>query len=113
MKHPAVREILQQHFALHAENPEAGTPELLGALSADSFKRLATEAVTDGRAIPDPAKQLQDIVLRLRNQFIERRLTAIKRELAGVNDEKLAKLIAERDQLKELTRHSLEPLAGS
>ena len=113
VEHPAVREILQQHFALHAENPEAGTPELLGTLNADAFKRLATEAVTDGRAIPDPAKQLRDIVQRLRNQFIERRLTGIKRELSGANDEQLVKLIAERDQLKELTRNSLEPLAGS
>ena len=111
--HPAVREILQQHFALTAESPEARIPELLGALNADAFKRLATEAVTDGRTIPDPAKQLRDIVLRLRNQFIERRLGGIKRELTGASDEQLAKLLAERAQLKELTRHPLEPLAGS
>ena len=113
VEHPAVREILQQHFALTAESPEARIPDLLGALNADAFKRLATEAVTDGRTIPDPAKQLRDIVLRLRNQFIERRLGGIKRELTGASDEQLAKLLAERAQLKELTRHPLEPLAGS
>ena len=111
--HPAVREILQQHFALAAGNPGAGLPALLSALNADAFKRLATEAVADGRTIPDPAKQLKDIVLRLRNQFIERRLGGIKRELTGANDDQLAKLLAERTQLKELTRHPLEPLAGS
>jgi DNA primase len=111
--HPVVREILQQHFALAAGSPDAGMPELLGALNADAFKRLATEAVTDGRTIPDPAKQLRDIVLRLRNRFIERRLGGIKRELTGANDEQLAKLLAKRTQLKELTRHPLEPLADS
>ena len=110
---PAVREILQQHFALAAGNPGAGMPALLSALNADAFKRLATEAVADGRTIPDPAKQLKDIVLRLRNQFIERRLGGIKRELTGANDDQLAKLLAERTQLKELTRHPLAPLAGS
>ena len=110
---PAVREILQQHFALHAGNPDAGMPELLGILSSDAFKRLATEAVADGRTIPDPAKQLKDIVLRLRNQFIERRIAGIQRELPGATDEQLAKLLAERAQLKELTRHPLEPLAGA
>ena len=69
--------------------------------------------MTDGRTIPYPAKQLRDIVLRLRNRFIERRLGGIKRQLTGANDEQLAKLLAERTQLKELTRHPLEPLAGS
>ena len=110
---PAVREILQQHFALHAGNPDAGMPELLGILSSDAFKRLATEAVADGRTIPDPAKQLEDIVLRLRNQFIALRIAGIQRELPGATDEQLAELLAERAQLKELTRHPLEPLAGA
>jgi hypothetical protein len=104
---------VQQHFSLHVENPDAGMPELLGILSSDAFKRLATEAVADGRIIPDPAKQLKDIVLRLRNQFIEHRLAGIQRELAGATEEQLIKLIAERAQLKELTRHPLEPLAGA
>ena len=111
--HPAVREILQQHFALAAGSAGAGMPELLGELPSDAFKRLATEAVTDGRTIPAPAKQLRDIVLRLRNQSIERRLGGIKRELTGASDEQLVKLLAERTQLKDLTRHPLEPLAGS
>jgi len=56
---------------------------------------------------------LKDIVLRLRNQFIERRLAGIQRELPVVGDEPLAKLLAERTQLKEQTRHPLEPLAGA
>jgi len=111
--HPAVREIVQQSFALHVEKPDAGMPELLGTLQSDPFKRLATEAVADGRTIPDPARQLNDIVLRLRNQFIESRLAGIKREFAGASDDQLAKLISERTQLKELTLHPLEPLAGS
>ena len=111
--HPAVREILQQHFALAAGSDGVGMPELLSELPSDAFKRLATEAVTDGRTIPDPDKQLRDIVLRLRNQFIERRLGGIKREVNGASDEQLTKFLAERKQLKDLTSHPLEPLAGS
>ena len=112
---PAVREILQQHFALLAGNPDAGMPELLDTLQADAFKRLATEAVADGRAIHDPARQLKDIVLRLRNQFIKRRLAEIQHKLheVGKDEDKLKSSLAERAQLKELTRHPLEPLAGA
>ena len=111
--HPAVREIVQQSFALHVEKPDAGMPELLGTLQSDAFKRLATEVVADSRTIPDPPRQLNDVVLRLRNQSIESRLAEIKRELAGASDDQVVKLISERTQLKELTRHPLEPLAGS
>ncbi|MEC8972772.1 MAG: hypothetical protein VX509_02575, partial [Verrucomicrobiota bacterium] len=101
------------HFALLAGNSDAGMPELLATLHEEAFKRVATEAVADGRTIPNPARQLKDIVLRLRNQFIERRLARIQRELPGATDERLAKLLDERAQLKELTRHPLEPLAGN
>ena len=52
-------------------------------------------------------------MLGLRKQSIEIRLAEIKRELAGASDDQVAKLISERTQLKELTRHPLEPLAGS
>ena len=110
-----VQEILQQQFALAAENPDAGLPELLGVLPSEPFKKLATEAVVDGRNIPDPDRQLKDIVLRLRNQFIKSRLAEIQRELIpGAMDEaNWPELIHERIELKKLISHPLEPLAGT
>ena len=110
-----VLEILQQQFALAAENPDAGLPELLGVLPSEPFKKLATEAVVDGRNIHAPDRQLKDIVLRLSNQFIERRLAEIQRELIpGATDEaNWPELIHERIELKKLISHPLEPLAGT
>ena len=75
--------------SLIAENPDAGLPELLAVLPSEPFRKLATEAVVDGRNIPNPDRQLKDIVLRLRNQFIEARLAEIQRDLSpGSTDEK-------------------------
>ena len=113
--HHGVREILQQHFALIAENPDAGLPELLAALPSEPFRKLATEAVVDGRNIPNPDRQLKDIVLRLRNQFIEARLAEIQRDLSpgSTDEERWPELISERNALKDLITHPLEPLAGS
>ena len=110
-----VQEILQQQFALAAENPDAGLPELLGVLPSEPFKKLATEAVVDGRNIPAPDRQLKDIVLRLRNQFIKSRLAEIQLELIpGATDEaNWPGLIHERIELKKLISHPLEPLAGT
>ena len=110
-----VQEILQQQFALAAENPDAGLPELLGVLPSEPFKKLATEAVVDGRNIPTPDRQLKDIVLRLRNQFIESRVAEIQRELIpGATDEaNWPELLHERIELKKLISHPLEPLAGT
>ena len=113
--HHGVREILQQHFALIAENSDAGLPELLAVLPSELFRKLATEAVVDGRNIPNPDRQLKDIVLRLRNQFIEARLAEIQRDLSpgSTDEERWPELISERNALKDLITHPLEPLAGS
>ena len=113
--HHGVWEILQQHFALIAENPDAGLPELLAVLPSEPFRKLATEAVVDGRNIPNPDRQLKDIVLRLRNQFIEARLAEIQRDLSpgSTDEERWPELISERNALKDLITHPLEPLAGS
>jgi len=113
--HRGVKEILQQLFALIAEKPDAGLSDLLAVLPSEPFRKLATEAMIDGRKIPNPDRQLRDIVLRLRNQFIESRLAEIQRDLIpGATDEaKWPELINERNALKDLIIQPLELLAGS
>ena len=113
--HKGIREILQQQFVLFAENKSTSFPDLLNVLPSESYKKLATEAVAEGRSIPNPERQLNDIVLRLRNQFIDSRLGEIQRELVSnaADESKWPELIAERDELKKLMSHPLEPLAGT
>ena len=113
--HKGIREILQQQFVLFAENKSTSFPDLLNVLPSESYKKLATEAVAEGRSIPNPERQLNDIVLRLRNQFIDSRLGEIQRELVSnaADESRWPELIAERDELKKLMSHPLEPLAGT
>ena len=113
--HDGIREILNQNFALYSENNSAIFPDLLGVLPSEDHKKLATESVADSRKIPNPTQQLNDIVLRLRNQFIDSRLSEIQRELvSSASDEsRWPELISERDDLKKLMSHPLEPLAGT
>ena len=113
--HDGIREILNQNFALYSENNSAIFPDLLGVLPSEAHKKLATESVADSRKIPNPTQQLNDIVLRLRNQFIDSRLSEIQRELvSSASDEsRWPELISERDELKKLMSHPLEPLAGT
>ena len=113
--HDGIREILHQNFALYSENNSAIFPDLLGVLPSEAHKKLATESVADSRKIPNPTQQLNDIVLRLRNQFIDSRLSEIQRELvSSASDEsRWPELISERDKLKKLMSHPLEPLAGT
>ena len=113
--HDGIREILHQNFALYSENNSAIFPDLLGVLPSEAHKKLATESVADSRKIPNLTQQLNDIVLRLRNQFIDSRLSEIQRELvSSASDEsRWPELIFERDELKKLMSHPLEPLAGT
>ena len=115
VNHDGIREILHQNFALYSENNSAIFPDLLGVLPSEAHKKLATESVADSRKIPNPTQQLNDIVLRLRNQFIDSRLSEIQRELvSSASDEsRWPELISERDELKKLMSHPLEPLAGT
>ena len=115
VNHDGIRDILHQNFALYSENNSAIFPDLLGVLPSEAHKKLATESVADSRKIPNPTQQLNDIVLRLRNQFIDSRLSEIQRELvSSASDEsRWPELISERDELKKLMSHPLEPLAGT
>ena len=100
---------------LFSENKSTSFPDLLNVLPSESYKKLATEAVAEGRSIPNPERQLNDIVLRLRNQFIDSRLGEIQRELVSnaADESRWPELIAERDELKKLMSNPLEPLAGT
>jgi len=113
--HDGIREILHQQFILFAENNGANFPDLLGVLPSESLKKIATEAVAEGRTIPDPVRQLNDIVLRLRNQSIDSRLDEIQHELVSnaADEAKLLELITERNALKKLKGQPLEPLDGT
>ncbi|MES1180786.1 MAG: hypothetical protein ABUL66_02880, partial [Verrucomicrobiota bacterium] len=81
----------------------------LDACDSAEMRSLVTEAVAEERKLPNPETQLADVTLKLRNQFLDRRIAALtaqasQPELAG--DESM-KLLQEQQALRALKRRPL------
>ena len=86
---------------------------LLANLESEAARSLITEASTDERPIPNPEQQLKDILLRLRNQFIDRQLTALTQRASQpeLPEAEQHELLRRQAELRQLKRQPLLPLA--
>ena len=76
---------------------------LVNSLDGPS-SRLLTAALVDATEIPQPGRQLQDLVTRLRDRFLDRQLANLTRLLAQPNlpeEELLRTLEEQRDLLRQ------------
>ena len=77
VRHPTVRQVLTLRFAAHANGAWRGVAAMLTELEHVSARSLVTEALSEQREIPNRGQQLADLILRLRNQFIDQQLMAL------------------------------------
>ncbi len=111
LTHPVVRQVVSMRLAAHRDNTWQGVAALLANLESEDARSLVTEASTDDRSIPNPEQQLKDVLLRLRNQFVDRQLTALihrasQPELPEADQHESLRRQAE---LRQLKRQPLQP----
>lgn len=105
--HPTVRRIAALHFSLGTD--VAG---LLAQFEGDDFaRRLITESASEQRAIPEPEKQLTDVILRLRNAAYDRQIAALTAQFsdAALAHEEHVTAQIEQQRLRAAKRLPLEP----
>jgi DNA primase len=105
--HPTVRRIAALHFSLGTD--VAG---LLAQFEGDDFaRRLITESASEQRAIPEPEKQLADVILRLRNAAYDRQIAALTAQFsdAALAHEEHVTAQIEQQRLRAAKRRPLEP----
>jgi hypothetical protein len=73
------------------------------------MQNLVAEAVSTDRPVPDPAQQLADVTLRLRNQFLDRQLAGL---MVRINhpetvDAERENLLRQQQELRALKRRPL------
>ncbi len=101
--HPLARQIV----ALRFEAETHGTWQSLGAFleACDSapMRSLITEAVAEDRKIPNLEQQMADMVLRLRNQFLDQRIATLTQQASqpDVTDADRINLLREQQQLRQ------------
>jgi DNA primase len=115
VQHALVREIITLRLAAETEGRWQGVAAFLTECTSADARRLVTEAVADNRPIPNPAQQLGDLALRLRNQFIDRQLAALAQrgEQPETGDAERLELLRQRETLRQLKRQPMAPLSSS
>src|SRR5882724_600884 len=114
VQHQPVREIVTLRMAAGAGAEWQGVAAFLTQCNGE-MRNLITESIADERPIPNPSQQLSDILLRLRNQFIDRQLAALTHRTSQpeTTDDARLEMMREQQTLRQLKRQPLTPLAGA
>ena len=111
VQHTVVREIVAARFSRFEQQSDAAATALLGQFEDPSVRSLISEALAEARSIPNPMQQVQDLVLRLRNQFIDQELNRLiqRCSLPGVSDAERLQLLQQQQELRRTKKLPLEP----
>ncbi|MCI0534510.1 MAG: DNA primase [Verrucomicrobiales bacterium] len=93
----------------------AGPASLIHELTDDTSRSLVTEALAESRAIPNPPRQLHDVVLWLRNQYLDKQIESLTRQAADPSTAEAERLSAlrQRQTLHAAKKEPLTPLGKS
>ena len=96
VEHGQVRGILERAAATGAKADEL-MPEL-----DEGSRRLLSAVVADGSTIPDPGRQLMDVVVRLRDRHLDQRLAELTRLTAQPHlpETELMNVLEEQHELR-------------
>jgi DNA primase len=113
IRHPGIREVIERRLEAHSAGTWTSLSALLQQLRSPGLESLVTEAVADSRPVPNPDKQIQDIVLKLRNAFIDAEMGLLLREMStpDLAEEEKSRLGIRREQLRAQKSQALRPLA--
>ncbi len=114
ISHPIVRRVVEQRLSAQKNGTWNNLAALLDESESPEMRSLITEAATEERAIPNPGKQLADIALKLRNQFLDRQITSIfqRAALPEISDVDRAELLQAQKKLREQKASPLVAIDG-
>ncbi|HEU5396427.1 MAG TPA: DNA primase [Verrucomicrobiae bacterium] len=109
--HPVVRQLVERRLAAQREQRWISLAAYLDELPSPEMRSLVTEAVAEERPIPNPEKQLADVAMKLRNQFIDQQMAALVQKLSqpGMGDAEKLELLREQQKLRAEKRAPLAP----
>ena len=112
ISHPVARQIVEQRLAAQMDESWSSFASFLDACDSAEMRSLATEAVAEDRNIPNPEQQIADVVLKLRNQFLDRQIAELTRKASQpeLSDAERAGLLREQQQLRQRKQTGLSAL---
>jgi DNA primase len=111
ISHPFVQQIVERRLAAQTNESWKNLAAFLDGCETSGMRSLITEAVAEDRTIPNPEQQLVDVILRLRNQFLDRQIAALTQKASQpeISDAERIGLLQEQKNLREQKRAPLAP----
>jgi DNA primase len=110
--HPVVRRIVELRLAAERADNWQGVAALLGVVGDDATaQQMVTESVAENRELKNRPQQLVEHTRRLRDQFIDRQLVALGRQIADptLSAEQHAIAFARQPALRQAKQVPLPP----
>ncbi|HEX3890218.1 MAG TPA: DNA primase [Verrucomicrobiae bacterium] len=106
------RQIVEQRFAAQANETWRTVGAFLDSFEIFEARNLVTEVAAEDRKIPNPEQQLADMVLKLRNQFLDRQIASLTQKAGQpeLSDSEKIELLREQQKLREQKRSPLPQL---
>lgn len=113
VQHGLVRSVLGWRLGLEDGEPKS-VAAIIGEMEGGEARSLITEAATEQRPTPNKAQQLKDVVLKLRNHYIDRQIAATQQRLSapGLSDAENHELLNEQQAWRQMKRQPLIPVVG-
>ena len=110
VQHPLVRQIVSKRLAAHAKDTWSSLAAFLDECETPELRSLVTETTAEPRPIPNPAQQLSDVALRLRNQFIDRQFGVLMQRAnqPEVSEAERNDLLRQQQELRRLKRQPIQ-----
>lgn len=112
LQHSGVRDIVSRRLDAHARQTWTGVASLLAGLPETDSQSLFSEALSDPRPLPNATQQVHDVILRLRNQSLDRQSAALLRQISQpeLPDDERQQLLSRQQALRGLKSQPLQPL---
>lgn len=110
--HPPSRQIVEKRLTAQRDETWKNLAAFLDETETPETRGLVTEAAAEDRKIPNPQQQLVDVILKLRNQFLDRQIATLtqKASLPEASETGKIDLLRQQQILREQKRAPLSPL---
>ena len=114
LANPGAQTLVTHRLEAHQAAAWNGVAQLLSNLEDPALQQLLAEISTPDRPIPDPPRQLMDLMLRLRNEFIDRQLATLTQRAndPAVDDAQRLEILRRQQDLRFGKRQPLTPIGG-
>jgi DNA primase len=109
ISHPPIRQMIQQRLSAQRNETWKSLAAFLDECDSPEMKNLITEAVAEERKIPNPGQQLSDVILKLRNQFLDRQIAALAQKASQpeTGEDGRMEMLRRQQEFRQLKRQPL------